>query len=378
MKLCILSFVLVAVVYVTSAAYVPGHPLVAREEDACENVETIVSLLEQRHATPFCSSFLSITPQTVTTTTKTKTKTTVETSFTTIPTTVTTIWTTFPLTTTTRFRVIGLSTTFLRTTTVPVTETTTVTTPGTDTLTVTTYYTPNPLKMKRATLAAGIQDLEARDGNIPGYLKPYPTPSISQACSCLSIPTPTITEGVIYTTTTTSTKTKTTTSTWTQSAYIRPVSTTTFFYTQIVPGVLTTYDTTTTATATTTTPPYATTTTVGVPLPTECVNIGSGGKLYDTLIQGPYLHEMIGYDIAATPGEELRSLCCNDCYNRPNCMYWRVVATTFCRLYSRIEPVADPETVTDQCPFGSGSETLQDPITDPLPDNPGFGKGPCL
>ncbi|KAM7198984.1 hypothetical protein V8F33_004721 [Rhypophila sp. PSN 637] len=363
--------IVAAALRLASATHVPSHNrLPVRDEHVCKNVQEIVTLLEQRHATGFCSSFVGITPRTVTVT-KTKTKTDVVISYTTIPTTVTTTWTTFPLTTTTRYVPIGLSTTFLRTTTVPLTETTTVTTPGTGTLTLTTYYTPEPGAKNRA--------IKARNnGNIPGYLRSYPTPSISQACSCLSIPTPTITKGVVFTTTTTSTKIKSTITTETQSAYIRPISRTTVFYTQIVPGVLTSYETTTTETQTTITPPYSTTTTVSVPLPSECVNVGSGGKLYDTLIQGPQLYNMIGYDIIATPGEELRSLCCNDCYNKQDCMYWRVVGTTFCRLYSRIEPAADPGTVTDRCPFGSGSETLQDPIVDPLPDNPGFGRGPCL
>ncbi|KAK4206303.1 hypothetical protein QBC37DRAFT_407236 [Rhypophila decipiens] len=373
MRSHLLSLLLAAFVCLSAAVNVSGPEhaveLEARGNNVCKSVKAIVTILKAHKATPFCSSFLGISTQTVTETTSTTTTTSIETQVATSTTTSTTIWTTFSLSTTI-YKQRGVSTTTIRSTTETVTATTTITESPTSPLTITGYYTPSPDEpadevYKRTAVAALVQ----RGGNLPAYISPYPSNSISQACNCLSLSTPTTTTRIIFTSTTTSTTLSSTTRTETQSAYVRDISATTSYYTFLVPEVYTTY-TTVTDTVTTTAGSYPSTTHVRRQIPSECINIGPGRKLYNSLTPGNELYRMDGYTIAgAAPGEEIRGQCCLDCWNRMNCMYWR--------LYSRTQAVPGGLSTT-KCPLGNGTNLLQEPISNPGDDNAGFGKGPCL
>ncbi|KAI9805257.1 MAG: hypothetical protein M1833_005710 [Piccolia ochrophora] len=200
------------------------EPLVPSAQ-VCAGVNTIVSILKLYKATPFCSSFISITPvtktqtstaglsatTTITTTQVTapsvvETRTITETVLSTIDKTeslVTTVVTTQATATSTQTdvtTVLTATSTTTQATTTTVAASTTTTVPA-DPAT-TTVYTNAPVRRD-------VVDLRARAVSVPTFVSKFASSAISNACSCLSLSTPTTTKGVTVTSGVTGTITST-------------------------------------------------------------------------------------------------------------------------------------------------------------------------
>ncbi|KAI9835499.1 MAG: hypothetical protein M1837_003773 [Sclerophora amabilis] len=211
----LLFFCSVLVLFTSLATANPlPEPLVPPAK-VCSGVNTIVSVLKLNKATPFCSSFISITPVTKTQTSTaglSATTTVITTQVTaprivntvtvtdTVPTTVEKTATSFTTIITTSATATSVQTdvTTLRTGTSTTTQITTTTVASSVTTTVaaspatTTVYTRGPLRRDDG-------NLQGRAVSIPPYVSKFASSALSNACSCLSLTTPTTTKAVTVT-----------------------------------------------------------------------------------------------------------------------------------------------------------------------------------
>ncbi|KAK3326020.1 hypothetical protein B0H66DRAFT_637365 [Apodospora peruviana] len=347
-----------------------------RAADVCKAVQVIVSLLKSHKATPFCSSFLGIKPPTATTT-STSFAERAETETIEVVQTISTTWTTVTRTTT-RTTVTATIITTLQTITDRVVLTETVTNTPPLTLTITSYYTPSTPGKR----SPDGPDLEERAAAIPPFLRSFASFVVSSACKCLSLTTPAAAKTVTTTTIvpTPSTLTTSTTTTTTESYVIFSFTTTTTSIARYIPTNphVPSY---VTVTVTTTSPAPAATTTVVAPFPTQCRSLVAGGRIFQSINAGAEA-DLQELDVGNPPGELSYSQCCAICWGTPNCMYYGMVQSyiypSTCRIYTRHSSVAKGEggqAPTDQCPKGSGTETIFQPVTDP--ENGAIGIGPC-
>ncbi|KAK6333731.1 hypothetical protein TWF730_003914 [Orbilia blumenaviensis] len=242
--------------------------------EVCRKIQTLVNLLKIQKATPFCSSFLKIGTQTslatqVLPTTVTSTQNAV--AYTTVTIVDRTNTLSFQATET-----IATSPTVVETSTVTSTSVVVSTVTPAPSIVTTTVYELRPVK----------RDIEEREiGAIPAFLRGFASSAISQACSCLAIPSPVITQTITQYATETAFTTLTATSTNTALSTTETSITNTVYATLYVPTT-TVVTSVATSTSLTTIPQAVSTSTVYQSLPTECVNIVSGNKLYTQAAPG--------------------------------------------------------------------------------------------
>ncbi|EGX43153.1 hypothetical protein AOL_s00215g762 [Orbilia oligospora ATCC 24927] len=344
--------------------------------NVCKDVQLVVSILKLNKATPFCSTFLGIKTQTVPTTkvsTVLTTTTLTESAYATITETAKTEVLTFTNTVTDA--------------TVPTTVATEII-PSTTVLTVTVTPNPSIIYTTTYTTPAGVARrsiaVEERGVNfvLPPFVTQYASSAISKACNCLSLTTPTTTSTVqvVQTSTVISTVTKTHTNT---IPVTLTLSTTEIAKATAFDPKTITSTSTTTSYFTTTLPRVTTTQTVSLPFKTPyCVNILKEKKLvyYGNLVVA---RTYAGLGNPSVPrGEEGLSMCCQICYNTPDCSLWNYFDSAngaFCELvggYTALETG-----VSTTCPKGiSPASTVSGTGTDRVNTDAGYyssGIGPC-
>ncbi|KAK6534060.1 hypothetical protein TWF281_005399 [Arthrobotrys megalospora] len=242
----------------------------APPEDSCYKLRSFVSHIKaQSDATSFCSSFLSIGTETafatqVVSTTATNTATNV------VYTTVTVVARTNTLTLTKTDTIATLPTIVATSRVSSISVIVRTVTPPPTTVATTTIYTTPPVKRE-------VQEREIE--NLPPWIRGFAIPAISTACGCLAIPSPVVTQTVTQYATETASVTETASSTDTALLTTETSVTSTIYTTLYVPTTtFTTSITVTTSTTTIASP--SVTATVYRTLPTNCVNILSGNKLY--------------------------------------------------------------------------------------------------
>ncbi|KAK6361037.1 hypothetical protein TWF730_007152 [Orbilia blumenaviensis] len=293
--------------------------LMNRGVNVCKDVQLVVSILKLNKATPFCSTFLGIKTQTVSSTrslTALATTTITEDVFLTSTETVQTQILTFTNTLTD-----ATVPTTVATEVVPsvIVQTITVT-PDPSIIYTTTYTTPAGVGVRSVAI-------EERGINLalPPFVTKYASSAISKACSCLALPTPTTTTTVEVV------QSSTIMSTVTETHIIAVPATLTLTTTEIIkatafnPKTITTTSVSTSY-STTTLPKITTTQTVSIPFKTPyCVRILQDKKLvYWQNIISPAGRTYYAIGRPSMPrGDEGLSLCCQACYDSPNCSLWK-------------------------------------------------------
>ncbi|KAK6517424.1 hypothetical protein TWF281_004081 [Arthrobotrys megalospora] len=353
--------------------------LMNRGVNVCKDVQLVVSILKLNKATPFCSTFLGIKTQTVPSTkslTVLATTTVTENVYLTTTETVQTQILTFTNTVTDATVPTTVATEVVPSVTV---QTVTVT-PDPSIIYTTTYTTP-------AGVGARSVAIEERGVNfvLPPYVTKYASSAISKACNCLSLPTPTTTTTVEVVQTSTITSTVTETHINTIPVTLTLSTTETVKATAFDPKTITTTSVSTSY-STTTLPTVTTTQTVSIPFKTPyCVNVLKDKKLvYWQNIISPAGRSYYQIGRPSMPrGEEGLSLCCQACYDSPNCSLWNYfnnASGAFCELVGSV--TSYPTNVSGTCPRGIPTDaTVVGTGTDRVSTDSGYyssGIGPCF
>ncbi|KAK6506771.1 hypothetical protein TWF481_005231 [Arthrobotrys musiformis] len=381
-----LSTFAAAAVYVAPLAF--ANPIVnswdlisKRGNDAsanvCKDVQLVVSILKLYKATPFCSTFLGIKTQTVSATkvsTLLTTTTVTENVYATTTQTVKTEVLTFTDTVTDATVPTTVATNVITSTT----WLTTIVTPEPSTVYTTTYTTPAGVTARSVAIEERGVKCE-----IPSYITKYASSAISKACGCLSLTTPTTTSTVqvVETSTVTSTVTETHVNTI-------PVTYTTST-TEVAKATAFDPQTATTTTIITSysssyLPQVTTTQTVAIPFKTPyCVNILQEKKLwyYKNLVTTRTFYGL-GMRSVPVKGDEGLSLCCQMCYDTPNCNLWNYFDRTSGALCELVGGYTTYETgVSATCPRGIPTDsTTTGTGTNQVSTDSGYyssGIGPC-